>query len=85
MNAATAKRWIILAMVGAAASTTVTSISQGDGLPSVRTVIGATIAGLMLTALADVQPEIAGGLAAIALLVVVLDGLPWERIASFLD
>jgi hypothetical protein len=81
-----AKRLALIAVLVAGGMATVRALGAGDR-PSVRIPIGMMVAGLGLTAAAELQPKIAGPLAALLLTtsVLVTAGPAWETILTAIN
>ena len=67
MNSTDAKKTVLVALVATVILAAVKTAQRGER-PHARLFIGATVAGVILTALAEPAPEIAAGLAGITLL-----------------
>lgn len=71
MNEQRAKQLILVTTGATVVITTVGTLNQKGELPSAKVPLGAFIAGVMLEVLAEFEPQIAGGLAVIALITTV--------------
>lgn len=83
MTSAQAKRLILVAVVAGGGLAVVRAYSKGES-PSARIGLGATMAGVMLSVLAEVKPKIAGGLAMVMLSTAVfyVGGDAWKGISA---
>lgn len=72
-----AKRLVVLALVVTGTMGAIRELAHpkpGVKLPALRFVVGLTFAGVVLSALAEIQPKLAGGLAALMMTSSVLVG-----------
>lgn len=82
MDRGQAKRLILLAVVISATVATVRQIRAGQ-TPEPAIYVGAFIAAVTLTLLAEASPQVAGGLAAVLVVSTILvDGVDLARIAQ---
>lgn len=73
MTAALAsKRWVTTAVIVSGVLAAVDDVSHGRR-PNVRIALGAFVAGALLLLLAEVAPQLAGGLAALLLVSAILN------------
>lgn len=75
---------LIVTAFGVSASLVLVKAFAADDVPPARFVIGTTVAAVMLAALAQVLPDLAGGLAVLILVtsVVVYGGPAWKIITD---
>lgn len=85
MTPGESKKLVIVAGGGMVVITTLSSLGQGKGLPSPRVPVGAFISTVMLAALAEFAPQVAGALAATALITTafVYGGPAWSALAAY--
>jgi cysteine synthase len=82
MSAPQAKRVVVLSVATAGTMTTVRDLAKGDA-PSIRTIVGVVVAGVLLAGMAEVAPSVAGGLALLLLTAAtfVVGGEAWTALS----
>lgn len=85
MTPAEAKKWILPAVAIAGVTAAVSDITTQRQVPRVRILIGAIIVAAVLSFLADIAPDVAGGLAATILVgALLLKGGVFSKITGIL-
>lgn len=83
MSPSAAKRAVILSMLVAGIATTARGIVSDGELPSVTVPIGIFVVGASLALVAEVAPEVAGGLAVLIIVSSILTGAQlWDAVAG---